>query len=126
MHDMLHQHKATGTEMHRLEFDMLGYSHAEIGGRLMEIWKLPQSIWEPVAAHHEPQKSGEYLLHACAVHIADAWINTHCNGSSDGEFELEIDSEADARIDIDAGQLDHIGAAAREGMQAVMTQFLGH
>ncbi len=124
MHDILARHQATGTAMHRLEFDMLGYSHAEIGGRLMELWKLPQSIWEPVATHHEPQKSGEYLLHACAVHIADAWINAHCTGSSDGEFE--IDSEADARIGLDADRLDHIGTAAREGMQAVMTQFLGH
>ena len=126
MHDLLDRRAASGQMMYTLEREQLEYSHAEIGGRLLEFWKVPQSIWEPVVMHHEPGRAGEYMLAASAVHIADAWVNTHRIGSSGGGFELQIDPEAMQLIGVDVDELDTIGSRAGEQIHAVVNQFLGH
>ena len=126
MHELLEQRALLGQMMYGLERDRLEYSHAEIGGRLLELWKVPQSIWEPVATHHDPRQGGEYALAASAVHIADAWVNTHRIGSSGGGFELQIDPDAMQRIGVDVDELDRIGALACEQIHAVVRQFMGH
>lgn len=126
MHDLLLQRQASGQAMYLLERNMLDYSHAEIGGRLLEYWKLPQSIWEPVVTHHEPRKGGEYSLAACAIHIADAWVNTHRLGSSGSDFELAIEPQALERVGVDFEEIDRIGGLAGEQTHAVLRQFLAH
>ncbi len=126
MHDLLEQRSQSGRMMYGLERDRLEYSHAEIGGRLLEFWKVPQSIWEPVATHHDPRRGGEFAHAACAVHIADAWVNTHRIGSSGGGFELQIDPDAMSLIGVDIDELDRIGAIACEQIHAVVRQFMGH
>jgi len=126
MRDLLQQRQASGRAMYILERNILDYSHAEIGGRLLEYWKLPQSIWEPVVTHHEPRKGGEYSLAACAIHIADGWVNTNFLGSSGSGFELSISPEALERIGVDIEEVDRIGALAAEQTNAVVRQFMGH
>jgi len=126
MRDLLQQRQDGGQAMYILERNILDYSHAEIGGRLLEYWKLPQSIWEPVVTHHEPRKGGEYSLAACAIHIADGWVNTNFLGSSGSGFELSISPEALERIGVDIEEVDRIGALAAEQTNAVVRQFMGH
>ncbi len=126
MHDLLQQREASGQAMYQLERNILDYSHAEIGGRLLEYWKLPQLIWEPVVTHHEPRKGGEYSLAASAIHIADCWVNTNHLGSSGSGFELSMDPEALERLSIDIEEVEQIGALATEQTNAVVRQFMGH
>jgi HD-like signal output (HDOD) protein len=126
MHDLLQQRQASGQPMYLLERNALDYSHAEIGGRLLEHWRLPQSIWEPVVTHHEPRKGGEYSLAASAIHIADAWVNTNRVGSSGCGFELAIHPEALERIDIELEEIEQIGSRAAQQIQAVVRQFMSH
>ncbi|MDH3447569.1 MAG: HDOD domain-containing protein [Gammaproteobacteria bacterium] len=126
MHDIFKQREASGEPMYLLERRRLDYCHAEIGGRLLEFWKLPQSIWEPVVTHHDPRKAGQYSLAGCAVHIADAWVNSNRAGSSGQGFELEIDPEALQLFGIDADDIDQIGARAAAQTQAVVRRFMGH
>ena len=53
------------------EREVLGCSHAEIGGYLLGIWGLPQSIVEAVAWHHRPSDSPVTGFSALlAVHAA--------------------------------------------------------
>ena len=42
---------------HDAERRVLGFDHAEIGGRLAELWKFPDSIVAAIRFHHEPEKS---------------------------------------------------------------------
>ena len=126
MHDLLEQRKASGEAMYLLERHMLDYSHAEIGGRLLEFWKLPQSIWEPVAMHHDPRNAGEFSLVGSAVHVADSWVNTNRIGSSGQGFELAIDPVALDRLGADIGDIGQIGVQAAAQTQAVVRQFMGH
>ena len=56
----------------RVERDLFGASHAEIGAALLNLWGLPAEILEAIALHHNPVR----LLHSdfcalTAVHAAD-------------------------------------------------------
>jgi HD-like signal output (HDOD) protein len=55
------------------ERNVIGASHAEIGGYLLGLWGLPQPVVDAVAFHHHPnqcpQKDFQPLT---AVHVANA------------------------------------------------------
>ena len=126
MSDLLEKRDASGMAMDQLECEILSYSHADIGGCLLEFWKLPQSIWEPVAMHHNPSGSGEFMLTACAIHIADAWVNANRIGSSGSRFDLEIDPEALELVGVDMDAVENAARIAGGQTQAVVRQFMGH
>lgn len=46
--------RTSGTPLWRVEEDLLGLDHGEIGGLLLSRWSLPQDIAEAVANHHHP------------------------------------------------------------------------
>ncbi len=41
------------------EIEILGFSHPEVGGRILEKWKFPESIVAAVRHHHDPSKAPE-------------------------------------------------------------------
>lgn len=43
---------ARGETLEELEGELLGYDHAEVGGKLAARWKLPADIQDAVARHH--------------------------------------------------------------------------
>lgn len=58
------------------EYQYLGTSHAEMGGYLLGIWGLPNSIVEAVTFHHQPGRlatSEPGLL--TALHLANGLLN---------------------------------------------------
>jgi HD-like signal output (HDOD) protein len=126
MQALLERHDTEGRSLFLLEREMLDYSHADIGARLLELWNLPRSIWEPVGKHHDPGQSHEYQLAACAIHLADAWVNTHQVGRSGDGSELMIDEVALYRIDIESEQISEIGQAAKLQTREVARLFKNH
>jgi HD-like signal output (HDOD) protein len=126
MCELLERHQTEGQSLFHMETEILNYSHADIGARLLELWNLPQSIWEPVGKHHEPEQSDEYQLATCAIHLADAWVNTHRIGRSGDSVELLIDEVALHRIDIDSERISEIGQIARQRTRDVARLFMSH
>jgi len=126
MNDLLERRDSSGMPLFQLEREILSYSHADIGGCLLEFWKLPQSIWEPVAMHHNPAASGEFMLTACAIHIADAWVNANHTGSSGSRFDFDIDPEALELVGVDMDAVENAARIAGQQTQAVVRQFMGH
>lgn len=55
----------------RMEEERLGFTHAEVGGRLLEKWLIPPSITEPVGCHHSPDTARKFPLEAAFIHLAD-------------------------------------------------------
>ncbi len=56
----------------QVELDMLGATHADIGGYLLGLWGLPTRIVEAVTLHHTPGRIGyDGLCATTAVHVAD-------------------------------------------------------
>jgi len=54
---------------------LLGYDHAVLGGHVLDAWKLPSSVAEVVAWHHQPGRAyehgGELALGVALVRIAN-------------------------------------------------------
>jgi HD-like signal output (HDOD) protein len=71
--------------LYRLERQVLGFDHAELGGALLGVWSLPESLQEAVACHHAPETAINYPMEAAVVHVADIITNALQLGSR-GEF----------------------------------------
>ena len=58
-----------------VERELLGVTHAEIGGYLLGTWGLPFTVVEAVAQHHSPGRVAEGDLQVlAAVHVAEALV----------------------------------------------------
>ncbi len=56
---------------YEVEKEQLGFNHPEVGGLLLERWKIPSILAEMVSCHHQPENAREYPLGPSLVHIAD-------------------------------------------------------
>ncbi len=61
--------------LYEAELGALGFSHADLGGLMMELWKLPVPLQEAVRFHHSPAQAQDGKLEAAIVHIAEALAN---------------------------------------------------
>ncbi len=59
-----------------------GFDHAELGGRLLKAWSLPDRLVEAVAFHHSPGKSKNHPQETAVVNLADAIAYSMKLGSS--------------------------------------------
>jgi len=126
MSEIVTQAKEQGESLFLFELKHLDYTHAEVGGRLLELWKVPQSIYEPVFYHHQPHKASEFIQMAFAVQIADAWVNGEKFGSS-GEFGTPIiQPEALQIMGIQLHEMDEVWTTAKEEVTDIVNQFLNH
>jgi HD-like signal output (HDOD) protein/CheY-like chemotaxis protein len=84
---------SNGTTQSRLETEVLGCGHAEVGAYLLGLWGLPASIVEAVAWHHRPSESPiTRFSPLAAVHVASAVYTQlhpeflHCDPNIDEAF----------------------------------------
>lgn len=57
-----------------IEQEVLGLSHADIGGCLANAWNLPITLREPILYHHTPTLAKEAALQTAIVHVADILV----------------------------------------------------
>jgi len=58
------------------ERDILDVDHAEIGLWVAEGWNFPATLKEPIAYHHEPDRSEDRPLKTAVVHLADILVHS--------------------------------------------------
>jgi HD-like signal output (HDOD) protein len=70
---VMEQACARRTPLETVEAEMLGATHAEVGGYLLGLWGLPVTIVEAIALHHQPRLStGSDFSALTAVHAAES------------------------------------------------------
>lgn len=68
------------------EKDVLGFTHAELGARVLEKWNFPEEIVDAIEFHHDP-KEAKFKPLAGLVHLGDmATIMLGVGLGSDGLF----------------------------------------
>ncbi len=73
---------------YEVEQELLGMTHAELGGCLLELWGLPNSIIEAATFHHEPWLCPtEDFSIVSAVYAANVIDHQLCCDRGDGFFE---------------------------------------
>jgi HD-like signal output (HDOD) protein len=84
---------ARGNEaiLHRTEHQALGFGHAELGGLLLDQWRLPVPLQAAVRHHHDPAAAGAHgRMEAAIVHIADALANHREQGAFSAEPSADV------------------------------------
>ena len=83
--------KESGENLFKVEKEILGYDHAEVGALLLSEWKLSGRLAEMVKYHHQPATAGEYLKEACIIARADALVYEMKIGNSGEPGVPELD-----------------------------------
>jgi len=67
----------------------LGSDHAAVAGELLESWRFPRELVEPVRWHHEPSRCDEaHRPHASLLEAADWICDTHKIGNSGNDHPV--------------------------------------
>lgn len=53
------------------ERDVLGFNHAELGGELANLWKLPALLQQTLRHHHAPENSESHKAEVAIINLAD-------------------------------------------------------
>jgi HD-like signal output (HDOD) protein len=83
-----------GGLLYQAEKDVLGWDHAEAGGRLLKKWNLPDVLVEGVSCHHNPSQASRFPLEAAVTHVADILAHTMEFGNSGERFVPDMDDNA--------------------------------
>ena len=112
------QQKQTGSALHVIEYQVLGFHHGELAAALMEKWKLPDSLVLPVRYYISPEQTNDYRLEASIVHLANYAKNEYyaveqpplqnnlLHGKADDNLKLleQLGPEID-RLNVEAAKL---------------------
>ncbi|HKK07066.1 MAG TPA: HDOD domain-containing protein [Gammaproteobacteria bacterium] len=104
-HALVQRARQSGDSPVELEQAIAGVAHTELGAEMLRHWRLPDSLIEPVALHHTPQRAGQYARETAAIHMADAIAS---------RLQPELLGEHDQRYDPRAWELLDLGAEALE------------
>jgi putative nucleotidyltransferase with HDIG domain len=89
--DLVLAARGNETILHRTERKAFGFSHAELGGMMLDQWHLPEALQQAVCHHHDPSAAATHgRLEAAIVHIADALANHSEQGAFSAEPSAEI------------------------------------
>jgi HD-like signal output (HDOD) protein len=81
--DRLEDAQDAGVSRLRAELEVLGTSHAGVGGLVAQSWGLPRSLVCAIEAHHEPETRADVL--PALVHVADVVAERVGPGRDDDE-----------------------------------------
>jgi putative nucleotidyltransferase with HDIG domain len=86
--------KATGKYLFDAEREVMGFTHAQLGGELLKSWDLPESLTEAVSCHHHPLDSKRHPLETAIMHVANFITNSMQLGGSGDFFVPPLDGNA--------------------------------
>jgi HD-like signal output (HDOD) protein len=97
--------KESNTLLFNAERDTLGFTHAVVGGLLLQTWRLPPMLEEVVMYHHNPSAATHYPVETAIVHIADIIAHAMDLGNSGEKFVPPLDPAAWQSLEIEPALL---------------------
>jgi HD-like signal output (HDOD) protein len=61
--------------LYKSEKEIIGFTHADVGGALISAWQLSDTLKEVIAYHHTPLKAKKYRMETSIVHIANCIVD---------------------------------------------------
>lgn len=98
----------------------LGTDHAEVGARLLQLWRLPEDLIEAVANHHHPTANPRPQLSVVA-HLANCLA--HLAGATPGweAYALRTDPQVVQHLALTPEKLEHLLIRVRESFERMDT-----
>lgn len=94
--------------LHRMEFKVYGFDHAQVGEALIKQWNLPENLQEAVGNHHRPKLALHHPTEAAVVHLADIIVNALQLGNSGEQLIPNLDDDAYIRVNVPLKQMGKI------------------
>lgn len=111
--------------LHAVERALLGFDHADAGQALLEFWKLPAGLSEPISHHHHPRHTDCYPREAAILHLADVMVNGLGLGRSGNTYVPPLDGEAWESLQLSTGTLEMLLQQLELQFSAAVDIFLG-
>jgi len=93
----------------------LGTDHAAVGGGLLETWRFPHELVEPIRWHHDPSGCEEaHRPHAFLLQVADWICDSHGVGSSGNDYPVPPSSEQLSALRLTDDSIRALVATVRE------------
>lgn len=80
--------------LYQVEREVMGFDHADVGGALLKVWRLPERMEEAVCNHHRPLSAARHSIEASIIHVADVIAHALELGSSGEKFVPPLDPKA--------------------------------
>lgn len=104
------QRVATGdVSIYKVEEDVIGLTHAQIGEELAVSWNLGPELVAAIAHHHSPGRAGADEEIASLVHIGDVMARRLGVGSGGDSTVPDIDPAALKKLSVSSNQLTKVG-----------------
>lgn len=115
------EHLCTFIEAERA---ILGFDHAEVGGRIASHWNLPSNLVQAISWHHQPVRNGKLFPLAGITHIANGLCLMAGIGLGADGLRSNIDSVAYAAFNLDDAKIDEIMARLVEAISEQQPFFM--
>jgi putative nucleotidyltransferase with HDIG domain len=98
----------TGRTFLEVEREELGTDHGEVAGWLVDKWRFPAVLGEPITWHHAPSRARTARDETAIVHVANVLVRALGYGSGGDRRLAPIDPTAWARLALTPDTLDAI------------------
>jgi putative nucleotidyltransferase with HDIG domain len=88
--------KEQGLPLFMAERAILGMSHADVSGMLVDKWQMPNELKGPIVNHHTPMEDKTSQDMACIVHYANHLCHVKGSGCMDNETYAPLIKEVEA------------------------------
>jgi HD-like signal output (HDOD) protein/CheY-like chemotaxis protein len=117
---VLHAAQHSGALLEQVESKMLLLNHADVADRILQTWKAPRQIVDPVLYHHLSPSTVRGIAPAHAemvlrVGLADRLAHALMLGHSGNAAIYHIEEHCHL-LGVDAGDIDRVSRTAREQM----------
>ena len=93
-----------GVTLMDAERQVLGFTHAELAGELLQAWNFPENIYHPVAHQYEPSKADKHERYALMIYLANYLVAAI--GMNYGKDAWAVFGEDDAITALNLSELD--------------------
>ncbi len=107
----------------KVEQDILGTDHAEVGARILEKWRLPAEMIAAVRWHHEPENAPSISQMGDVVHVADFISLMIGVGVGREGLQYEPSKAVTRRLGIHIGHIEKIASQTLEWVSDLTASF---
>ncbi len=110
----------TGKPLFVAEQDIIGFDHAAVAAKLMQNWKLPDSLVTIVQHHLQLDPQANYYLESGVAHLAAACGEAFSSNLPLDEMLAQVNPLAWDATGLDTGQCEAIDNAVGEQLNSVV------
>ncbi|MFZ4516234.1 MAG: HDOD domain-containing protein, partial [Acidimicrobiia bacterium] len=104
-----------------VEIEILGIHHGELGGLIVDAWKLPPTIATAIQYHHAPEECGEPIAYATALaNIAAKIVGA---GSDEGAVDVVAYAHAMEALGMNSDGFDAVVRSTYERFTEVCERY---